>query len=79
MKDFLNTEHDVGLKDDDTGVYSGSAHKLYELRRLREVMPILFPKELYRINTDRVLAQRMETIANELKSLHTIPEPVMLK
>lgn len=47
---FLNSELEVGTQDPKTGLFTGRAHKLFELRRAREVIRIPFPKEVYSID-----------------------------
>ncbi|MBI2019465.1 hypothetical protein HYS95_02210 [Candidatus Daviesbacteria bacterium] len=44
---FLNSEMEVGTQDSKTGLFMGRAHKLFELRRAREVIRVPFPKEVY--------------------------------
>jgi len=43
----LNDKNHIGIKNPKTGLYTGSAHSLYEIRRATALLPFLFPHEVY--------------------------------
>lgn len=47
---FLNSELEIGTQNSKTGLFMGRAHKLFELRRAREVIRVPFPKEIYPVD-----------------------------
>lgn len=69
---YLNSEYEVGIRDAGTGIYPGRAHDLYELRRSLPVLPVLFPEEIYPVDTRVAVLDRMATVAEELQARHRI-------
>jgi hypothetical protein len=72
VDDHLNSQVEVGEKSPKTGLYSGRAHSLYELRRIHDVMPILFPRALYKVDTLTAIKQRMDKKAQELREMDIV-------
>ncbi|MBI2018169.1 hypothetical protein HYS96_00505 [Candidatus Daviesbacteria bacterium] len=69
---YLNSEYEVGTRDSGTGIYPGRAHDLYELRRSLPVLQVLFPPEIYQVDTRAAVLDRMVTVAEELREKHRI-------
>jgi len=47
LKGYLNGEFEVGTYDPKSLQYTGRAHALYETSRLVDLLPDLFPQEIY--------------------------------
>lgn len=63
----LNQRLHVGGVDTKTGLHTGSAHALYQLRRLGNLAEILFPKDFYpSLNVEQALATRGRAIVNSI-------------
>lgn len=71
-KNYLNAVLEVGTRDPDTGLYMGMSHILFELRRLKQVMPILFPEEVYSLDLDPIFIQKSKSYARELRGRHKV-------
>lgn len=69
-RDYLNGKYHVGVKSLVKGmpepVYNGRAEELSELRSYYPLLPILFPQEIYGIDTQAVLRTTMDEVAGKL-------------
>lgn len=63
---YLNSRFEVGIGNDETGLYMGRSHKLLELRRARLAAPVLFPESIYP-KLDIFFANRSRMVAHELR------------
>lgn len=65
--DFLDQEYEVGTKDPETEIYNGRSHRLFDLRRIKPILPYLFTYSIHRINTEAALLRRMEEVVEEIR------------
>lgn len=70
--EFLNYRHSVGTWDTDERKYSGAGHPVYALARLRDLVDIMYPKEIYYAEPEdmdlKVIAEeRMHALARDMK------------
>lgn len=64
---YLNSILEVGTMDSQTGLYTGMAHDLFDLKRARKVAPVLFPEEVYGVSLDAVIAKQSQHVALDLR------------
>lgn len=65
-KNYLNAMLEAGQRDPKTGLYLGGSHSLFELRRVIETAPILFPPSKYPLNLGRVAANESKGMSVDL-------------
>lgn len=70
-KDYLTASHETGLVNPKTGFYTGCAHRLFSLRRIAEVLPVVRPQEVYGGNPQKDLINRMHAVAEEIRNTET--------
>lgn len=66
LGDYLNQLYEVGKKDRKTEYYMGSAHELYELRRIAALLLKVFPQFFYGDAPREAIREAMERKAQEL-------------
>lgn len=69
---FLNSRLEVGTRDPETGFYMGRAHSLFEPRRARPTVDVIFPKEIYPTDFDTPFVNRSRQIAQELREMYKV-------
>lgn len=67
--DFYNQEYEVGVKDSETGLFDGPAHKLYKLGRIADCAGLLLPCNIYRVNHHLGIVTSMEAQVEQLKTM----------
>lgn len=78
LKNFLNSEYEVGSPDPETGLYKGQGHKLFEIRRGLIVGKVLFPEDIYfcrdviPTRLDDIFLARSKMTAQELKERYKV-------
>lgn len=53
---YLNSQYEVGARNRETGLYMGRAHELFELRRARNAVRLVFPQDIYKKLDDHTLS-----------------------
>lgn len=66
-RNYLNSILEVGDRDEDTGLYMGRAHELFELRRANQAARILFPPEIYPQKLEYAFVKRSVHLARVLR------------
>lgn len=54
---YLDSKYEVGQRDPETGLYLGRAHDLFELRRAKEGVRLVFPESVYPKLSDQLLSR----------------------
>lgn len=67
-KDYLDSRLEVGSRNYETGLFEGRAHELFELRRVNDVLPVLFPAEIYGVDFSHAVVKEMRLKAEELRA-----------
>ncbi len=44
--DYINDTYNIGKRDRRTKLYSGNAHKLFEIDRVRQILPVIYPEKV---------------------------------
>lgn len=75
LSTYLNSRYEVGERDKNSGLYMGRAHSLFEIRREREVAPIIFPEFVYPDtgrDSERAFINKSKTEAETLREMHRV-------
>lgn len=71
LENYINSKLEVGKRDPDTGLYMGRAHELFELRRAYRTLHIVFPPEVYPLESIyEAFVRRSIFTAIDLKQMH---------
>lgn len=69
---YTNSLLEVGQRDQITGLYQGSSHELYEIRRGAKVIRVPFSKERYPIPVEEALIRRDMVVAQDLRGRYRV-------
>lgn len=77
LPDHINYHCDIGVKNLETGLYSGDARMFYDTTRLRAALVMGYPngEGFYSIDPDRAIADRMEELVPNILQIGHIEEP----
>lgn len=77
LPDHINYHCDIGVKNPETGLYSGDARMFYDVARLRAALVMGYPsgEGFYSIDPDRAIADRMEELVGSILQIGHIEEP----
>ncbi len=67
LLDYLRSRYEVGRINPSTGMYDGAAHSLYEFRRSIPVTGLLFPAEIYGVDSRTTIIHHMNQTAEDLR------------
>lgn len=70
---YLNSILEVGKRSNETGLYMGRAHDLFQLRRCRNAVRVPFPEEMYTVSDydlNMAFVNRSKQIAYGLRVMH---------
>lgn len=71
LENFLNSRLEVGVRDQETGLYNGRAEPLYRLRRALQAALGIFPLEIYNdIDLSRAFIDQSKLEAQELRDMY---------
>lgn len=59
----------VGKQNPETGIYDGTAHDIYDVQRIIDVLPVLYPEAIYGNKPLEAAFQRLEEVAGNLRRL----------
>lgn len=57
----------TGEKSSETGLYDGAAHKVYEIQRIIDILPILYPESIYGTGPMEAAHRRLEATVAQLR------------
>lgn len=71
-KSYLNSILEVGIRDPKTGLYTGRAHTLFELRRAAKVARRFFPEEIYPVDLNYSFVKQSRREAREHRDSYKV-------
>jgi hypothetical protein len=73
LGNYIDTQYQIGEKDEQNGVFNGRAHSLYRPTRILPILPYLFPESVYGVDVRSYALARMEHVAEDLREKNRIP------
>lgn len=57
----------IGEKDPETGLYKGTAHPIYQVQRIIDILPLMYPEAIYGAGPMQAAMRRLDEVAAGLK------------